>query len=102
LSTADGRSGCRTLRRNKKRSNAQKNPDTKNPKPFPELQEIDILMRQFVGMDGSSGLGIHVTSEGTTYMKLLHQFTHGGIRSIQALSNGFKADGIANLLEQNA
>ncbi len=80
---------------------AQKSPDTRVPKPFPELQDIDIMMRKFIGMDGSSGLGAAVTSEGTTFMQLLHQFTHGGVRSIQSLNAGFKVDGIAKLLEQN-
>ena len=81
---------------------AQNNPDAKNPKPFPELQDIDILMRKFIGMDGPSGLGVRVTNEGTTFMQLLHQLTHGGVRSIQVLSTGFKVDGIAKLLDQNA
>jgi hypothetical protein len=80
---------------------AQNNPDAKKPRPFPELQDIDILMRKFLDIDGSSGLGVHVNTEGTTFMQLLHQFTHGGVRSIQALNAGFKAQGIANVLEQN-
>ncbi|HEY1800112.1 MAG TPA: hypothetical protein VGG46_04180 [Terriglobales bacterium] len=79
----------------------QNNPDARDPKPFPELQEIDILMRQFVGMDGLSGLGLHVNDEGTTFMQLLHQFTHGDIRSIQTLNAGFKVDGVGKILEQN-
>lgn len=80
---------------------AQNNPDAKDPKPFPELQNIDVLMRQFVGLDGLSALGVHVNNEGTTFMQLLHQFTHGGVRSILALNAGFNESGIANVLEQN-
>lgn len=80
---------------------AQNNPDARIPKPFPELQDIDVIMRKFIGMDGSSGLGVAVTGEGTTFMQLLHQYTHGGVRSIQSLNAGFKVDGIAKVLEQN-
>lgn len=54
-----------------------------------------------MGLDGLSGLGVRVNDEGTTFMQLLHQYTHGGVRSIQALNAGFKVDGIANVLEQN-
>jgi hypothetical protein len=80
---------------------AHNNPDSRIPKPFPELQDIDVLMRKFVGLDGTSGLGSAVNEEGTTFMQLLHQFTHGGTRAVLTQNTGFKVEGLRTLIEQN-
>ena len=68
-----------------------------NPKTFPSLTDIE---RQ-IGVGSPSALSTPVNEEGTTYLKLLHQFTHGSIRPITMLSAGFKVEGIRKLVQQN-